>query len=51
MSAFLSRHSRAIDTHFEVGKTGLFLNCGGKISVPVEWGQVLQETSGVCKAC
>ena len=31
----------------EAGKTGLFLTCGGKLSVPLELGQVSIETSGV----
>ena len=31
----------------EVGKRGLFLTCGGKLSVPIELGQVSLETSGV----
>ena len=29
------------------GKTGVFLSCGGKLSVPLEWGQVSREASGV----
>ena len=29
------------------GKTGLFLSCGGKLSIPLEWGQISGETSGV----
>ena len=31
----------------EAGRTGLFLTCGGKRSVPLELGQVSLETSGV----
>ena len=31
----------------EVGKTGLFLTSGGKLSVPLELGLVSLETSGV----
>ena len=31
----------------EAGKTGLFLTCGGKLSVLLELGQVSLETSGV----
>ena len=31
----------------EDGKLGLFLSCGGKLSVPLEWGQVYRESSGV----
>ena len=31
----------------EEGKTGLFLSCDGILSVPLEWGQVSREASGV----
>ena len=31
----------------EAGKRGLFLTCGGKLSIPIELGQVSLETSGV----
>ena len=31
----------------EAGKTGLFLTCGGKLSIPLELGRVSLETSGV----
>ena len=31
----------------EAGKTGLFLTCGGKLSIPLELGWVSLETSGV----
>ena len=34
----------------EVGETGLFLTCSGKLSVPLELGRVSLETSGVFKA-
>ena len=32
---------------FEAGKMGLFLTCGGKLSIPFEFGRVSLETSGV----
>ena len=32
---------------FEAGKMGLFLTCGGKLSVPFKFGRVSLETSGV----
>ena len=31
----------------EAGKTGLFLTCGGKLSISLELGRVSLETSGV----
>ena len=31
----------------EVGKTGLFLTCGGKLSFPLHLAHVSLETSGV----
>ena len=31
----------------EAGKTELFLTCGRKLSVPVEYGRVSLENSGV----
>ena len=34
-------------SQLEAGKTGLFLTCDGKLSIPFEWGRVSQETSGV----
>ena len=34
-----------------VGKTGLFLTCGGKLSVPLELGRYLLKLLEFCKAC
>ena len=31
----------------EEGKTGLFLSCGEKLSIPLKWGLVSWEASGV----
>ena len=34
-------------SRIEAGKMGLFLTSGPKLSVPLEWGRLSQETSGV----
>ena len=34
-------------SRFEAGKMGLFLTCGGKLSVPFKFGRVSLENSGV----
>ena len=38
-----NRHSSRV----EEGKTGLFLSCSGKLSIPLECGRVSREASGV----
>ena len=42
-----SGQRKRASSRVEAGKTGLFLTCGGKLSVPLEWGRVSLETSGV----
>ena len=41
-SGFLSRSSKGIQTHLDMRwvKTGLFLSCSVKLSVPLTWGRV-----------
>ena len=41
-SGFLSQRSRGIDPQIELrrGITGLFLSCGVKLGIPLEWGWV-----------
>ena len=45
-SHIAARMNRA-SSRVEAGKTGLFLTCGGKLSISLELGRVSLETSGV----
>ena len=42
--AFQVKHSNRHSSRLEDGKTGLFLTCGGKLSIPLEWGKVSGKT-------
>ena len=44
---FQMKQGNRPSSRVEEGKTGLFLSCGGKLSIPLEWGRVSQEASGV----
>ena len=46
-TSFHAKQNNGPSSRLEAGKTGLFLTCGGKLSVPLEWGRVSRETSGV----
>ena len=46
-TALGSVQKKRASSRVEAGKTGLFLTCGGKLSVPLELGRVSLETSGV----
>ena len=42
----MKQHNRQ-SSRVEEGKTGLFLSCGRKLGIPLEWGRVSREASGV----
>ena len=44
---FQTKQGNRPSSRVEEGKTGLFLSCGGKLSIPLEWRRVSQEASGV----
>ena len=44
---FKTKQGNQPSSGVQKGKTGVFLSCGGKLSVPLEWGQVYWEASGV----
>ena len=46
-TSFHAKQSNGPSSQLEAGKTGLFLTCGGKLSILLEWGLVSRETSGV----
>ena len=44
---FQMKHGNRPSFRVEVGEKWHFLGCGGKLTVPLEWGQLSQEASGV----
>ena len=43
----LTKQRNRQSSRVEEGKTGLFLSCGGKLSIPLKWAQISWEVSGV----
>ena len=43
----LTKKRNRQSSRVEEGKTGLFLSCGGKLSIPLKWAQISWEVSGV----
>ena len=50
-TALGSVQKKRASSRVEAGKTGLFLTCGGKLSVPLELGQVSLELLEFRKEC
>ena len=44
---FQMKQGNQPSSRVEEGKTGVFLSCAGKLRVPLKWGQVSREASGV----
>ena len=44
---FQMKQGNRPSSRVEEGKTGLFLSCGEKFSIPFKWGQVHREASRV----
>ena len=48
---FQEKQGNRPSSRLEAGKTGLFLTCGGKLSIPLEWGWVSGNLMEFHKAC
>ena len=48
---FQMKQGNRPSSRVEEGKTGLFLSCGGKLSIPFEWGRVSRKLLRFYKGC